>query len=456
MITRDEIDETARNLDLTIANVERDYVFGWLISGVFQDSKLGQSLVLKGGNALRKGYFPLTRFSDDLDFSTSQGLDGEQLLEQLNDVCRFTEARTGVAFELDRNAIVSERQIDRDRHVYKIRLYFKDFADQGEHITLKVRMDVTEYDRLYLPAQSRNLIHQYTDAPDCATPITVVKLEEALADKLKCLLQRRYCYDLFDAVYAIFISNELEVDRHEIVEVFLQKTIFQPSPGAAKNLLLGLPFELFRGFWQKVICPVATRLSFDHAVERLLVGIEELFAPFGYGQWYERAFFPAELRNPILAAGSTNKLLELRYHGVTRLVEPYALTFKRRKDGDAREYFYAYDRTGGRNSGPGIKSFVATDVEALVLTDNPFEPQFEIELAKSGDADTASYFKGTPGLRRLISTSRSHALGGVANYVIECSYCGKRFKRKRLSLQLNPHEDKYGNRCYGRIGHQIY
>src|SRR3712207_8455318 len=32
MITHDEINEAAKRLDITISNVERDYVFGWLIS----------------------------------------------------------------------------------------------------------------------------------------------------------------------------------------------------------------------------------------------------------------------------------------------------------------------------------------------------------------------------------------------------------------------------------------
>ena len=56
MISGDEIDAAAKDLDISVANVERDYVFGWLISGIFQESNLGQELVLKCGNALRKGY----------------------------------------------------------------------------------------------------------------------------------------------------------------------------------------------------------------------------------------------------------------------------------------------------------------------------------------------------------------------------------------------------------------
>lgn len=453
MITRDEIDEAARELDLSVSNVERDYVFGWLISGIYQATPLGDTLVLKGGNALRKGYFPLTRFSDDLDFSTDRGLDRERLLGQLNDACRFTEDRTGVAFDLDRNVIADERQIDKARRVYKVRLYFKDFANQGEHITLKIRMDVTEYDRLHLPVRSRRLIHQYSDAADCSTDIRVVALEEALADKLKCLLQRRYCFDLFDTVYAIFIARELDVDRSAIMDIFLRKTIFRPSPVAAKNLLLGLPFELYRGFWDRVVCPLASRLSFDAAVQQLSLGIEDLFGPYNQGQHFEAAFFPAEFRNPILQAGQEKRLLEMRYHGATRQIEPYALIFKRRQDGGAREYFYAYDRSGGLNSGPGIKSFVATDVQSLTILDEAFEPRFEIELAKAGDADTADYFRGSPGVHRLIGSPRlSRRPRSSAKYVVECSYCGKKFYRQSYSTQLNAHKDKYGNRCFGRFG----
>jgi hypothetical protein len=163
-------------------------------------------------------------------------------------------------------------------------LHFQDFVGIGQahEITLKVRMDVTQYDRLYLPSQARQLIHQYSDADQCAAEIQVVKLEEALADKLKCLLQRRYCFDLFDTVYAIFIAQEIEVDRSEVMRVFLKKTIFEPAPGAAKGLLLGLPFDLFKGYWHKVICPSATRITFENAVETLKAGIESIFAPFTY------------------------------------------------------------------------------------------------------------------------------------------------------------------------------
>ena len=64
------------------------------------------------------------------------------------------------------------------------------------------------------------------------------------------------------------------------------------------------------------------------------------------------------MANPILQAGSDLTLLHVTYNGIEREVEPYSLAFKRRKDGVAQEYLYGWDLTGGRTSGPGIKTFL--------------------------------------------------------------------------------------------------
>jgi hypothetical protein len=242
------------------------------------------------------------------------------------------------------------------------------------------------------------LIHPYSDSDECSVELRCVKLEEALADKLKCLLQRRYCNDLFDLVYATFIADDIGIDQAELVRVFLRKTIFGPSPVAAKRLLLGLPIDLFRGFWDKVVCPVATKLSFDKAISALNQGIEALFAPFGHGEAMALAFFPAELRNPILQAGSERRLLRVTYHGHTRLVEPYSLSFKRRQDGIGREYLFVHDRTGGRTE-PGTKTMVHTDIQHLELTEETFSPRYDVELAKAGEPPNIGFFAGNRGLR---------------------------------------------------------
>lgn len=391
VITRDECYERAKVYGLNEADIQRDYVFGWLISGIFQATKFGATAVLKGGNALRKGYFPATRFSDDLDFSTEHGVDKNSLLAELNGVCQWAESTSGIHFDIARNTSPDVREIDFERRVFKFRLYFRDMLGVKDHVDISVRMDVTECDRLALPSQERQLIHPYSDADALVTTIRCVKLEEALADKLKCLLQRRYCFDIFDVVYGAFVSDDIELDRIELMRVFLRKTIFGPSPLAAKKLLVDLPWDLFRGYWGKILVPAASRLSFDTAIERLRNGLDDLFAPFPAGAEMAYAFYPPHLRNRILQAGTDRKLLRVTYHNAIRLMEPYALIFKRRRDDAGHEYFYAYDQTGG-NSHPGIKALFAHDVEALEVTDIDFVPRYEIRLAKAGDSSQSGYF----------------------------------------------------------------
>src|SRR5437879_4158283 len=155
MITKDEIEAKAEEFEIHHANVERDYVFGWLLAAIYTVSPLKDTLVLKGGNCFRKAYFPTTRFSNDLDFSTQSGIDPAQLLVELNKVCDFVEQQSGVVFDKDRNLAEKKSEIDDKKNVYHARLYFKDFYGNPDTITISVRMDITEFDRIYLPIQSR-------------------------------------------------------------------------------------------------------------------------------------------------------------------------------------------------------------------------------------------------------------------------------------------------------------
>src|SRR5580704_15187989 len=109
MIDRQEIDAKAGELGVHTSNVQRDYVFGWLLAGLAQAHNVLQpSLVLKGGNCFRKAYFEHARFSKDLDFSTQTELGADALVEGLSQACKFAGERSGVEFLVDQSR-VSER-----------------------------------------------------------------------------------------------------------------------------------------------------------------------------------------------------------------------------------------------------------------------------------------------------------------------------------------------------------
>src|ERR1019366_9938819 len=85
----------------------------------------------------------------------------------------------------------------------------------------------------------------------------------------------------------------------------------------------------------------------------------------------------------------------------------------------------------------------------------PFNPKFPIELGKAGEFAGRGYF-GSGFSNSIARTAMRVRTGSARIYMVECSYCGKRFPGKRYSTRLRPHNDKFGNRCFGRSGYIAY
>jgi predicted nucleotidyltransferase component of viral defense system len=455
VIEKTEIDLKAEELGVHTTNVQRDYAFGWLLYGLFRnENPLHSVLALKGGNAFRKAYFEHSRFSNDLDFSTQQALNINALSEGLKRACILAKENSGIEFLVDESRLSRRVVADDETEVYEARVYFKSFYGD-EDVRIRVDLDVMEFDRVFLPIQFRKLIHSYSDSCFCQATIRCLKLEELLASKLKALLGRTHSSDLYDFVHGVFFQKHLNVSRMEVLTAFLKHTIYEPAPNSARDLLLKLSFETIRGLWNEyLVCPQFSRFKFEDAENWFRTVIGEIFAlvepHFGYaGRGIVLSYFPAQVRAEIFEAGRMQKLLRFVYDGLERTVEPYALLYKRRLDGVAREYFYGWDLIGGRSGRIGIKSYIAEKMGSVSILDETFQPRVPIELTKS-----AGYFSkqfgsgsGTFGSRRVTFSSTSR------EYTLTCPYCRKSFKRVRYDTKLNEHKDRYGNKCYGRIGY---
>jgi hypothetical protein len=244
------------------------------------------------------------------------------------------------------------------------------------------------------------------------------------------------------------------------VSTFLKQTIYEPEPMIARNLLLELPFQAIRGFWDEyLVCPKLSLFSFDDAegwfktvVGEIFSLVEPRFANAGGAS--ALSYFLSTFRAEIMEGARLHRLLRFVYTGLERRVEPYALAFKRRRDGVGREYFYAWDQTGGRSGEVGIKSYTADKVQSVAIAEETFEPRFPIELAKSGGYFGKPHFASS---RTGFATSRraSRSSGFSTNYAVEYPYCNKRFKRSKYDTKLNEHKDRFGNRCYGRVGYIV-
>lgn len=461
MIQKEEIEAKAKEFEIHVSNVERDYVFGWFLFGLFTISVLKDTIFLKGGNALRKGYFENTRFSLDIDLGIPNDIQQQRLIEEVNKICDFIQKKAGVTFVKENNKIeekftATEAPIP-DLRVYEVRVYFKDFYGNSDHIKIKISLDITRFDKAILPIQNVKLIHPYSDSSEVDCEIRCMKMEEIIATKLKCLLQRQHAPDLFDYVYSVKLLGG-ELDKEEVVKTFIQKTIFSRNPHAVKEILCKTNFDYFKEFWNKtIVCAKKIIFEVEEAVEFFVTDMEALFGIFPDNGFKHFAFFSADLRTPIMEAGRNQTLLKIRYNGVDRVVEPYSLKYLQRKDGAQREYFYVYNRNGG-SSPPGIRCFVAENVQSIENIEEKFEPRFQIELSKAGEKPENPYLfdpnRPAKAPRKRAGTDSRHSTptrrpNYGPKYIYHCSSCGKKIYKKTQNSTIKPHKSKSGFTCYG-------
>jgi predicted nucleotidyltransferase component of viral defense system len=392
MILPEEIRQKATEYNLQPTDVQKDYVHSWILHCIYAASPLGSQLILKGGNALRKTYLPDTRFSKDLDFSLEAGIDAGFLRDELNKVCEAVGEKTKINFELDKTSVKEKDLAAANINALEARAYFRGF-NGDDCITLKVQLDVTPFDHIYLPVQNRPLIHPYSDLNLCATNIKCQKIEEILASKLNVLFHRRKVSDMFDLLHGILFNKNYSVARSEVITTFLKKSIFENNPSAAKQSLLNTPLEDFRPLWPTLVAPVSSLFGFEQVLNNFRNLIDSLFAlvpaavpsfrgGFGMsGGFNSSNFFPSNFRNAIISGGKTQTMIEMVYDGYRRLVEPYAIEYyTRKKDGVGSEYFWGYYTSGGKSGKVGIKRFFCDQIERVENTAEHFQPQWPIEL----------------------------------------------------------------------------
>lgn len=400
MIQKDEIDNKAQEFGISTVNVEKDYIFGWVLSSIYNQSSLKDHLILKGGNGLRKAYLPNTRFSKDLDFSVEQEIDEAFLRDELNKVCNYINAQTSIHFELDRTRIEQKDVPITNNDTLEARLYFKGFYGE-ESISLKTQLDITQFDKLYLPVQSRELIHPYSDHDACKTYIKAQKAEEILASKLNNLLHRQKVSDLFDLLYTIIFTKDFSVNKPEVITTFLKRSIFESAPNSAKQQLLQTPLGTYKPFWSTLVAPISSIFQFDVVIQNFEGMINALFSllptpnvqpvyatyqPVAGGIGGSPRFYPSpsyfgsDVRSTIISAGRSRTMVQMTYDGYRRLVEPYSMEYYVRKDGVGMEYFWGFDTSGGKSGKQSIKMFICDKISQAENTQYSFTPRYEVEF----------------------------------------------------------------------------
>lgn len=183
---RTRLQEARKRLGLPWEVLERDYLLSWVLAGITQVESLRDTLVFKGGTALKKCYFGDYRFSEDLDFSGLEGVPAGDAMERA-----VREACGAAAKLLDQYAPVEiscERYTEREPHpggqeAFTIRARLPWQRQPQTRVMIETAVD----EKILKPAPKRKLIHEYGEPIEAE--VRVYALEEIVAEKLRAILQ---------------------------------------------------------------------------------------------------------------------------------------------------------------------------------------------------------------------------------------------------------------------------
>ena len=379
MISKEEALKLANSLGLRPDTVEKDYVLGWMLHGIYANPQLKNKWTFKGGTSLKKCFFETFRFSEDLDFTISEKihLDGDFLLKNFHKIADFIYEQTGIEFDKSQFKF---KIIDKENgnKYAQGKIYFNGpLRRKNNYATIK--LDLTNDEVLVLKPVKKEVHHPYSDKPNSGISINCYAFEEIIAEKIRALAQRIRPRDLYDVVH--FFRNRQLISNPQLVYNVLQKKcrfkkidvpnfetirdhekIDELEPQWANMLKHQLPqLPSMESFWNDL----------EPFFEWLKGNIQEKKLTFVSGQ-DETVFHLGRISSAnsvnsmlyrIQFAAANRVCIELFYSNKLRTIEP--ISFRQAKNGD--RVFYGFEREKNQ-----IKSFSLEKIQSVDVTNIPY------------------------------------------------------------------------------------
>ena len=458
MISRLAIEERVREWGLREDVVEKDYVLGWVLWGIGAHPSLSVNWAFKGGTCLKKCYIETYRFSEDLDFTVLPG--GPILQADLDPI--FRELLQNVANES--GIVFSGRPPLFTTHpsgnYTEGRIYYQG-PRNAPHVA-SIRLDLSVSEKMARPTVLRSIAHTFPDQLPPPQTVRCYSFDELFAEKLRAMGERSRPRDLYDIVNLYWrtdLRSHPEIIRTVLEEKCRSKNV--PMPTAVtimredirsqteadwSNMLAHQLQALppFAHFWDELpdlfdwldgTAPIATLEAIPRGSDEETA--EQWSPPLTVWTWH--AGVPLET---IRFAAANHLCINLGYQGTKRIIEPYSL--RQTHEGNLILYAIKVDSRETR-------SYRVDRIQSIEVTMRPFTPVFLVEFSGAGPIEVSP---STVGSMTRPRQGARHGGNGIV-YILECSHCGKRFKRTTQGTSLNSHKDTSGYRCSGRTGYLV-
>lgn len=202
MIPKHELIELATQANLQTHVVEKDYVLGWLLAGIYQHTAFHKTWVFKGGTCLKKCYFETYRFSEDLDFTLldSSHINKEFLLASFAEIAEWIYEQSGIEIPADR-MLFDVYANHRGTNSCQGRVFYKGPATySGKHSMPRIKLDLSADEIVVEDPVTTPVKHNYTDSPEGGISIRSYSYAEVFAEKTRALKERTRPRDLYDVI----------------------------------------------------------------------------------------------------------------------------------------------------------------------------------------------------------------------------------------------------------------
>jgi predicted nucleotidyltransferase component of viral defense system len=272
----------AREMGVDLGIVHKDYAISYLLAAMARTPGLGEKIVLKGGTALRKLYYPAYRFSEDLDYSTQTlGVlpNADELLRQaVVSMAGMLQERG--PFDAQVEPLTLRQPHPGQQMAYTVRVRF---PDQRQALC-RLKVEITVDEPIFLEAREHPILHGFGEKIE--TGVRGYALEEIVAEKLRALLQSwqklsergwgasRVCRDYYDLWYILGQEKLTGIPKLFAEKCQIRKVAFH-SPEELINPDL---IEMARREWDQQLSPFLTEtLKADNVIAEVQTRIQNLF-----------------------------------------------------------------------------------------------------------------------------------------------------------------------------------
>lgn len=460
MINRAAVDERVQEWGLREDIIEKDYVLGWLLAGIAAHPRLRDTWVFKGGTCLKKCYFETYRFSEDLDFTITNGgpeTPGE-LLNIFREVAGWIYQESGIEIPADEIRFEQHRNPRGNPATLGRIPYRGPRAPRGA--LPRITLDITADELLVRPPTRKEIGHAYPDRFPGDVHILAYDHVEIFAEKIRALAERLRPRDLYDVVNLFWRPQKPQ--PHEVRETLEAKCTFKGIPvPTAETLEAAAGRDELETEWENMLShQVADLPPLNHYWQRL-PDVFDWLAEIAVPEELSRA--PADANEEptwsppatlstwgvgiplekIRYAGANHLCVDLGYQGSVRTIEPYSL--RQTQDGNLLLHAIRVDNSEHR-------SYRVDRIESVRVTERAFRPVYVVEFSPSGPIHALPAATRTTEHQPRYRRSRNRS---GPTHIIECMTCGRKFRRKTQDTTLRPHKSRDGWDCYGRMGYLI-